>query len=191
MDQLNNEVDSLFASYKALVPDPEPGANFMPELWRRIEARRSLVFRVKRLTQLFVAAAAAICIAFATFLAVPPSSDNSAINGNYVEELAETNPAEHLTALGTEEFRRQYLDEMRTRLNLTPDQMGKLKVILDRTDERYDDARKQHNEMVRQLREDHHAGVRAMLTAEQLPEYEQLRAEREQRAKRARALQER
>jgi hypothetical protein len=92
---------------------------------------------------------------------------------------------------GTEEFRRQYLDEMRTRIGLSPDQMDKLKVILNRTDERYSDARAQHDEMVRQLREDHHAGVRAMLTPEQLPKYEQLRAEREQRAKRARALQER
>jgi len=99
MDQLNNQVDNLFASYKALVIDPEPGANFMPELWRRIEARRSLVFRVKRLTQVFVAAAAAICIAFGIFLAVP-NSDNPPINGNYVEVLAETNPAENLAALG-------------------------------------------------------------------------------------------
>jgi hypothetical protein len=99
MDQLNNELESLFASYKALVPDPEPSANFMPELWRRIEGRRSLVFRVKRLTQLFVAAAAAICVAFAIFLAVP-SSESPTINGNYVEVLAETNPAENLAALG-------------------------------------------------------------------------------------------
>jgi hypothetical protein len=92
---------------------------------------------------------------------------------------------------GTEEFHRQYLDEMRTRIGLSPDQMDKLKVILERTNERYDDARTQHNEMVRQLREDHHASVRAMLSAEQLPKYEQLRSEREQRAKRARELRER
>jgi hypothetical protein len=99
MDQWNNQVESLFASYKALVPDPEPSANFMPELWRRIDARRSLVFRVKRLTQLFVAAAAAICIAFATFEAAP-RSERPAINGNYVDMLAETLPAENLSALG-------------------------------------------------------------------------------------------
>ncbi len=99
MDQLNQELESLFANYKALVPDPEPSANFMPELWRRVEARRSLVFRVKRLTQLFVAAAAAICIAFATFEAVP-RSDKPVINGNYVDVLAETLPAENLAAQG-------------------------------------------------------------------------------------------
>ena len=84
---------------------------------------------------------------------------------------------------GTEQFRRQYLDEMRTRLNLSPDQMGKLEVILNRTDERFNDARAQHNQMIRELREDHVASVHEILTPEQLPKYEQLRTERERRAK--------
>ena len=87
---------------------------------------------------------------------------------------------------GSEEFRRQYLQEMQTRLSLNPEQMDKLRVILDRTDERFNDARMQHNEMVRELREQHVAGVREILMPEQLPKYEQLRAEREQRAKQLR-----
>ena len=37
------------------------------------------------------------------------------------------------------------------------------------------------------MREDHVASVRAMLTPEQLPKYEQLRAERELRAKQAKS----
>ena len=84
---------------------------------------------------------------------------------------------------GTEQFRRQYLDEMRMRLNLSPDQMGKLEAILNRTDERFNDARAQHNQMIRELREDHVASVNEILTPEQMPKYEQLRSEREQRAK--------
>ena len=86
---------------------------------------------------------------------------------------------------GTEEFRRQYMDEMRTRLGLRPDQMEKLSGIVDRTDERFNDARAQHNEMIRDLREDHVASVRAILTPDQLPKYEKLHAERELRAKQA------
>ncbi len=86
---------------------------------------------------------------------------------------------------GTEEYRRQYMDEMQTRLGLTPDQMDKLSKIVDRTDERFNDARSQHNEMIRAMREDHVASVRAMLTVEQLPKYEKLHAERELRAKQA------
>jgi hypothetical protein len=90
---------------------------------------------------------------------------------------------------GTEEFHRQYMEEMRTRLNLSSDQLQKLDGILSRTDERFNDARSQHNQMIRQLREDHVASVRELLTAEQLPKYEQLRTEREQRAKQFKASQ--
>lgn len=99
MDRWNNELEHLFSRYKALVPDPEPSANFMPELWSRIDSRQNLVFRVRRLTQVFVAAAAAICIVFATYMAVP-RSDNSVLNGNYVDVLAEAHPAESLAPLG-------------------------------------------------------------------------------------------
>ena len=43
MDQWNNELEPLFGQYKRLVPDQDPSANFMPDLWRKIEARQSLV----------------------------------------------------------------------------------------------------------------------------------------------------
>jgi hypothetical protein len=95
----NTELESLFAQYKTAVPDPEPGASFMPELWRRIEARQGLIVRMKRLTQVFVAAAAAICILFATVLSVPRSS-GSEVRGNYVDVLAEAYPTETLAAHG-------------------------------------------------------------------------------------------
>ena len=84
-----------------------------------------------------------------------------------------------------EEFRRQYLEEMRTRVNLTPDQMQKLNVILDGTRAQMVEARAQHDQTVKQIREHQFEQVRSMLTAEQLPKYEQVRLEREQRAKAA------
>ena len=84
-----------------------------------------------------------------------------------------------------EEFRHQYLEEMRTRVNLTADQMQKLNVILDQTRARMVEARGQHDETVKQIRERQFEQVRAMLTPEQLPKYEQVRLEREQRAKAA------
>ena len=82
-----------------------------------------------------------------------------------------------------EEFRRQYLEEMKTRVNLTPDQMQKLNSILDESRARMVDARSKHDQTVQQIRERQFDEVRAMLTPEQLPKYEQVRAEREQRAK--------
>src|SRR5579872_7133241 len=99
MDEWNNELGQLFGQYKRLVPDPDPSANFMPELWRKIEARQTLVFRIKRLTQVFVAAAAAICVVLA-LLGVPSASEAPSLGGNYVDVLAEMHPAESLAPLG-------------------------------------------------------------------------------------------
>jgi len=93
----NQELNALFAAYKTAVPDPEASSNFMPQLWRRIEARQNVLLRVKRLTQIFVAAAAAICILFATMLAVPNHMES---NGTYVDVLARAYPTENLASHG-------------------------------------------------------------------------------------------
>jgi len=99
MDQWNNELDHFFAGYKAVMPDPEASRDFMPELWKKIEARQTLVVRIKKLTQVFVAAAAAICVVLALLLSVP-HPEKTAINGNYVDVLAEIHPAETLAPIG-------------------------------------------------------------------------------------------
>jgi hypothetical protein len=99
MDQWNDELNGLFASYKAAVPDPEASANFMPELWRRIEGRQSILLRIKKLTQVFLAAAAAISIVFVTILSVPAFS-RSDPSGSYIEVLADAYPTETLASHG-------------------------------------------------------------------------------------------
>ena len=93
----NDELDGLFADYKRALPDRDASPNFMPQLWRRIEARQNTVFRVKRLSQYFVAAAAAICILFATMLAVPSGPE---VSSSYVDVLAQAYPAENLASHG-------------------------------------------------------------------------------------------
>jgi hypothetical protein len=98
--ELNTELDQLFAKYRTAVPDPEASVNFMPELWRKIEARQSFLTRVKKLTQVFVAAAAAICLLLGIALQVPVANDSSVVRGNYIDVLADANPAENLTAVG-------------------------------------------------------------------------------------------
>jgi len=99
MDQ-NTELDHLFERYRAALPDPEASVDFMPELWRKIESRQFFLARVKKLTQVFVAAAAAICLFLGIALQVPVSSDRQAVISNYVDLLAEANPTENLTAVG-------------------------------------------------------------------------------------------
>jgi hypothetical protein len=99
MDQ-NTELDHLFERYRTALPDPEASANFMPELWRKIEGRQFFLARVKKLTQVFVAAAAAICLLLGIALQVPVSNDRQAVSGNYVDVLADANPTENLAAVG-------------------------------------------------------------------------------------------
>jgi hypothetical protein len=99
-DELNNdELNELFVNYKAAVPDPDPSANFMPQLWRNIEARQTLMLRVRKLTQVFVGAAAAVCLLFAMIQVVPAGS-HPEVHASYVDALAAAHPADNLVALG-------------------------------------------------------------------------------------------
>jgi hypothetical protein len=99
MDEFNSELKSLFASYRAAVPDPDSSANFMPDLWRRIQARQTLVLRVRKLTQIFVGAAAAACLLFAMVQVVPGGSRQE-VHASYVDALAAAHPADNLASLG-------------------------------------------------------------------------------------------
>ncbi len=85
--------------------------------------------------------------------------------------------------LSPEEWRRKNMDEMRQKLNLTPDQVEKLNAVYDETHSRFEAAHDTHSQVVKQIREEHVAKIRSLLTPDQLPKYEQLRAEREQRDK--------
>ncbi len=45
MDRMNfkdndSKLDALLAQYRDAIPDQDAGANFMPDLWKKIEARR-------------------------------------------------------------------------------------------------------------------------------------------------------
>jgi len=96
----NRELDGLFEQYRTAVPDPDPSANFMPALWSKIEARQCFLLRVKKLTQIFVVGAAAICLLLGVALQVPVSTQTHAVSGNYVDVLANANPTENLSAVG-------------------------------------------------------------------------------------------
>ncbi len=80
--------------------------------------------------------------------------------------------------LSPEEWRRQNIEEMRLKL---------VNTVYDETHSRFEAAHNTHNQVVKQIREDHVSKIRVLLTPEQLPKYEQLRAEREQRDQKAKA----
>ena len=74
LHELENRLDRLFAEYRSQCPDPEPGANFMPALWSRIENSRSFTVNLRRWAQAFATAAAAISLLMALYLVIPQGS---------------------------------------------------------------------------------------------------------------------
>lgn len=55
-------LEPLFAAYRQACPEIEPRANFMPELWQKIEARRSFWFLFVRDARTCITASAALCL---------------------------------------------------------------------------------------------------------------------------------
>ena len=62
MDQMrtrDDQLDALFRAYREACTTPEPGPNFMPQLWQRIESRQTFAFSFKRMANALVTAAMA------------------------------------------------------------------------------------------------------------------------------------
>ena len=66
----DERLDALFQAFRDC-PTPEPGANFMPNLWAKIKSRQSFTFSFRRMTGAFVTAALALSIALGVYLAIP------------------------------------------------------------------------------------------------------------------------
>lgn len=83
------KLDALFRAYRDACPTPEASANFMPNLWSRIESRQSVTFSFRRMASALVTAAVALSIALSLYMSLPRSSPSYAMS--YLEALAEAN----------------------------------------------------------------------------------------------------
>ncbi len=81
------------------------------------------------------------------------------------------------------DWRKQYMEESKARLDLTDDQVSKLTTIMNDTEARFRQARERENQEIRQIRDEHIAKVKMMLSSDQLPKYLKLHAEREAKSK--------
>jgi len=81
-------LDSLLRAYREAIPDPDPSANFMPELWRRIEERQRSVFFLGRWARAFVTAAAVLSLVMAALLYIPRGHNSLFSVESYVEALS-------------------------------------------------------------------------------------------------------
>ena len=80
-----------------------------------------------------------------------------------------------------EEFRKKYIEEMRTRLHMSDDQIAKLKESLNTTDQRFAEFDERMKAERKTIFEEHVQRIRAFLDEQQRTEYEKLRQEREER----------
>ena len=78
-----------------------------------------------------------------------------------------------------EEWRRGYVKELQSRLNLTPEQLTQLNQCLDETGAKVHTEHERHVGQMKSLREEQVSIIRAMLDERQKAEYDKLRQEHE------------
>lgn len=82
------DLQVLFQQYREACPDPEASANFMPAIWRKIDARQSTNQLFGRLARGFVSVAMAVSCMLALFVFLPKGQNSAFDAGSYVEILA-------------------------------------------------------------------------------------------------------
>jgi len=88
-----SRLDALFHRYRASCPDIEPGSNFMPGIWRKIESRHSFWFVFQRLARTTMSGCAALCLVLLVLnFASPPQPGRA--SATYADALLADHSAE-------------------------------------------------------------------------------------------------
>ena len=99
MHQGDEKLDAVFAAYRMACPDPEPSADFMPGMWKRIEARRVATVSVfKHWAQICVMATVALTLLIGAVL-IPKFQENAASSSSYLEALSAEHSADYIHML--------------------------------------------------------------------------------------------
>ncbi len=80
----------------------------------------------------------------------------------------------------SDDWRKRYMDEMQTRLKLRPQQVTKLNMILDETRTLFHEVHERSKPELDTIRMQQIDKIKQMLDEGQRPEYDKMRAEREQ-----------
>ena len=89
----DSRLDALFQRYRVACPEVDPGPNFMPRVWMKIEARRSFWFVFQKLAQAAMTACAALCLLL-VLLNVYSASQALAFLPSYTDALMAEHTAE-------------------------------------------------------------------------------------------------
>jgi predicted transcriptional regulator len=99
MDRMDDKLDALFAEYRMACPDPEPSADFMPSMWKRIEARRMATVSVFRhWAQVCVMATVALTVLIGAVL-IPRFQENAVNSSSYLEALSAEHSSDYIQML--------------------------------------------------------------------------------------------
>ena len=104
MDYMGDKLNSLLSQYRDAYPDPEPGANFMPELWSRIEARRGTAISVllRRWAEAWLIATVVLAVVVSVFL-IPRFPEEpvyeASYEASYVDVLSAADSAGDIAVL--------------------------------------------------------------------------------------------
>jgi hypothetical protein len=83
----DERLDELFRAYRVACEPREVSANFMPELWQRIERAQSATFSFRRIAKGFVTAAAALSLVLFSIGLIPSQQVSPVYNATYLETL--------------------------------------------------------------------------------------------------------
>ena len=103
MDRMDSKHDAqlnaMFAEYRMACPDPEPSADFMPGMWKRIEARRNQTVSVFRhWAQACVVATVALTLLIGVVL-IPKFQENATSSSSYLEALSAEHSSDYIQLL--------------------------------------------------------------------------------------------
>jgi len=94
-DRVDRKLDSLWAAYREACPETEPSAHFMPQLWQRIETKRSALasswFRLW--AEVWLVATVTLAIVMGAILIPRFQSNPPAYQASYVDVLAAADSA--------------------------------------------------------------------------------------------------
>jgi len=77
------------------------------------------------------------------------------------------------------DYRKKYVEEMTSRLKLSPDQVTQLGSILDETRNRFHEEHSRSKQQLAQIHDDQVQKIHEILSPAQVPEYDKFRADRE------------
>jgi hypothetical protein len=97
------KLDALFRAFASACPDRDPSANFMPNLWRQIEARQTYTFSFRRMANALVTAALALSIVLGVYMSIPHATPVNP-SQSYIEALAEANTVDAPDIVGPVRF---------------------------------------------------------------------------------------